>query len=358
MITIKILTQPRLSRFSERFPFHHWKKELLDHDIKFEIIHDHKDPELRNSDCVIIQSRYFAQGWQNLKTRTPENELEIIKYLSDLKKTVGDLIWFDQADSSGSSDFPIIKYVDKFVKKQVLKDRNYYADSNESNDLRIWLNTDTTPELITRYVPCPPDQLHKIKLGWNIGFNDYRQFLWKTKLISNIIPFKYYPLPVAKVSKPRKLDLTFRGKMNYDVKNLISVQRNKVHAVISELSWNSAKGAKVDRGTYLKELRNSLVSISPFGFGEICYRDFETFISGSLLIKPAMEHVDTYPNLFIPNETYIPVAWDVSDLGETLDRTLSNFAEFKDIAINGQEQYLETVSKADYFITAVSQIIT
>ena len=357
MITIKILAQPRRSRFAERFPFYHWRKELLDNGIKIEVIHDHKDLKLRNSDCVLIQSKYFTRGWQNLKTRTPENEQEIISYLVDLKKTVKNLIWFDQADSSGSSDFAIIKYVDKFVKKQVLKDLSYYTDSNPNNDLRIWLNQDATSNLITRYVPCPPDQLHKIKLGWNIGFNDYRQFLWKFKLISNIIPYKFYPLPIAKVDDTRELNLTFRGRMNYDVKNLISIQRNKVHAVISNLSWNIAKGTKIDRGAYLKELRNSRVSISPFGFGEICYRDFETFISGSLLIKPAMEHIYTYPDLFLPNETYVPVTWDVEDLGETLDKILGNFAEYKDIAVNGQEQYLKIVNTSAHFIKAVKQII-
>ena len=357
MTTIKILAQPRLSRFAERFPFYHWKKELLDNDIKFEVIHDHKDLKLRNSDCVIIQSKYFTRGWQNLKTRTPENEAEIISYLIDLKKTVKELIWFDQADSSGSSDFPIIKYVDKFIKKQVLKDLSYYTDDNPTNDLRLWLNNDASADLITKYVPCPANQLHKIKLGWNIGFNDYRQFLWKFKLISNFVPYKYYRLPVARVDKHRELDLTFRGRMNHDVTNLISLQRNKVHAVISNLQWNISKGTKIDRSAYLKELRNSRVSISPFGFGEICYRDFETFISGSLLIKPAMEHISTYPDLFKPNETYVPVTWDVADLGETLDRILGNFADYKDIAANGQEQYLKTVNNSAHFIKAVKQLI-
>lgn len=357
MITIKILAQPRLSRFAERFPFYHWKNELLNHGIKFEVIHDHKDPRLRNSDCVLIQSKYFTRGWQHLKTRTPENEKEIINYLVDLKKSVSDLIWFDQADSSGSSDFPIIKYVDKFVKKQVLKNLSYYADSDEGNDLRFWLNKDASPDLITRYVPCPQDQLYKIKLGWNIGFNDYRQFLWKSKLISNKIPYKYYPLPIAKVDKPRCLDLTFRGRMNYDVINLISIQRNQVHSVISDLPWNITKGTKIERGAYLKELRNSRVSISPFGYGEICYRDFETFISGSLLIKPCMEHVNTYPDIFKPNETYVPISWDITDLEDTLNNILNNFSLYKDIAVNGQERYFETVNQADHFIMAVKHII-
>ncbi|MDB5119321.1 MAG: hypothetical protein JWN56_539 [Sphingobacteriales bacterium] len=357
MLTIKILAQPRRSLFAERFPFYHWKRDLLDSGIKIEVIHDHLDVRLKNSECVLIQSKYFTRGWQNLKTRTAENEEEIISYLVDLKKTVKDLIWFDQADSSGSSDFAIIKYVDKFVKKQVLKDVIYYADGSEKNDLRLWLNSDATSDLLTRYVPCPPDQLYKVKLGWNIGFNDYRQFLWKFKLISNAIPYKLYPLPVANVDNPRTLDLTFRGKMNYDVKNLIAIQRNRVHAVISDLSWNITKGSKIKRGAYLKELKNSRVSISPFGFGEICYRDYETFISGALLIKPSMDHVITYPDMFIPNETYIPIAWDVTDLAEVLDRVLSNFSDYRHIAVNAQQKYLDMVNKPDAFLKAVDQII-
>ena len=31
--------------------------------------------------------------------------------------------------------------------------------------------------------------------------------------------------------------------------------------------------------------------MSPFGFGEICYRDFEAMLNGACLIKPDVSHL-------------------------------------------------------------------
>ena len=38
--------------------------------------------------------------------------------------------------------------------------------------------------------------------------------------------------------------------------------------------------------------------ISPFGWGEICFRDFESIILGKLLIKPNCDHI-TLGQIFI-----------------------------------------------------------
>jgi len=39
-------------------------------------------------------------------------------------------------------------------------------------------------------------------------------------------------------------------------------------------------------------------------------------LCGSLLVKPDMSHVRTWPDIFVPHETYVPVSWDFSDLEE------------------------------------------
>ena len=49
------------------------------------------------------------------------------------------------------------------------------------------------------------------------------------------------------------------------------------------------------------------MAFSPFGQGEVCYRDFEIFEFGVVMIKPSMERINTNPNPYIENETYIPV---------------------------------------------------
>lgn len=75
---------------------------------------------------------------------------------------------------------------------------------------------------------------------------------------------------------------------------------------------------------YMKELRSARICFSPFGYGEVCWRDYEAIMCGALLVKPDMSHVETEPNIFIPFQTYVPVSWDFSDLVEKIDFYLKN----------------------------------
>jgi hypothetical protein len=81
---------------------------------------------------------------------------------------------------------------------------------------------------------------------------------------------------------------------------------------------------RVTQAQYNDEMRRSRICVSPFGYGEICWRDFEAIIFGCLLVKPDMSHLQTEPNIFIPGETYVPVKWDFSDLAETCSRYLAD----------------------------------
>lgn len=358
MITLKILTQPRLSIFSELFPYYRWKKQLIDAGIKVEIFHDANDKKLRGADRLLIQSKHYTKSWQNINTRTPENESKLIKFLESIKKDSGKVIWFDQSASSGSLDFPIINYVDTFVVKQMLKDINYYSEPTGNRNSRIWLNEEI-PGVDQNFVTCPKDQLYKIRLGWNTGYNDFRNFRHRLRFLSNHIGYNIYPLKVTAPSSNRVLDTSYRGNVNYGSVKAIANQRNNVLKILNELSpaYNIAKGGKISKSAYRKELSNVKVSLSPFGYGEVCYRDFESIISGALLIKPSMEHLITFPNVYIPNETYIPVAWDVSDLKEKFEDVINNYDSYIHIAQNAQENYLNTVNNPECFVNAVKRII-
>ena len=87
---------------------------------------------------------------------------------------------------------------------------------------------------------------------------------------------------------------------------------------------NVATGTAVDWRTYMSELRQSKLCASPFGYGELCWRDMEAFLSGAVLLKPDMGHLDTLPNLYRPYETYVPVAWDFSDLDDAVSWALAD----------------------------------
>jgi len=75
---------------------------------------------------------------------------------------------------------------------------------------------------------------------------------------------------------------------------------------------------------YYNELKNSKFTFSPFGYGEVCWRDYEAIMTGSVLIKPHMNHMKVEPNIFIANETYLPVEWDFSNLEEVFNEHIND----------------------------------
>jgi hypothetical protein len=81
---------------------------------------------------------------------------------------------------------------------------------------------------------------------------------------------------------------------------------------------------KVSRNAYMTELSNCKLCFSPFGYGELCWRDIEAFQAGAVLVKPDMSHLNTLPDLYEPDVTYLPCAWDFSDLEEVVHNALAD----------------------------------
>lgn len=99
----------------------------------------------------------------------------------------------------------------------------------------------------------------------------------------------------------------------------------------------------VRKHQFMAELTRSRLCFSPFGYGELCWRDFEAFAVGAVLIKPDMSHLETMGDLFRPWETYIPVAWDLSDLDSVIEAALSDDARLEAIAANAYRRVQDTL---------------
>ena len=103
---------------------------------------------------------------------------------------------------------------------------------------------------------------------------------------------------------------------------------------------------KLSRKKYLDEIANSKICVSPFGLGEITLKDFECFLRGSMLLKPDMSHMDTWPNFFEKDVTYLSHSWDLDDVEEKIDWALSHEKDRIEIARAGQNRYIKhTISK-------------
>lgn len=118
----------------------------------------------------------------------------------------------------------------------------------------------------------------------------------------------------------------------------------------------------VDRQKYYNLLKRSKIVVAPFGYGEIAPRDIESASVGATLIKPLMSHIRTIPDVYVDNETYVPVNWDYRDLTDKIEMILScpNLPDnWKPIYhhTNLRDKFLKECT-AEKLVTYIHQIIS
>jgi len=170
----------------------------------------------------------------------------------------------------------------------------------------------------------------KVHLGWNMAliwmegnnyFNNQTFFDNKRDIdihFSTVISdFDNWHL-----TRPSQISY-FEHRMN--AKNMIDMICKK---------YNLIQSGKCYGKEYLDKMRRSKVCVSPWGCGEICHRTFEAIRSGAIPICPDMEYMETWPNVIIPWETYVPCKHDFSDLDEIIIKIIDNYNDYKIIAEN------------------------
>lgn len=143
-------------------------------------------------------------------------------------------------------------------------------------------------------------------------------------------------------------------KENYDfgIRNDLYYSRHRKRS-LGELdrldgTYNVVSGRLLPND-YNIALRKSKCAVSPFGMGEICFRDFETWNMGCILIKPFMDNVITYPNPYIDRETYFACNNNWDDLNEIIDVVLSlNNNDVKDINSHVRKTIIDMYSPQNF----------
>ena len=97
--------------------------------------------------------------------------------------------------------------------------------------------------------------------------------------------------------------------------------------------------------------------MSPFGWGEINYRDYESFLYGAILLKPNMDHIQTWPDLYNKNN-YVSYNWSCENLKKIAEQILNEYSTFKEVAKNGQDFYLNFLNKKNLDQIFLSKIKT
>jgi hypothetical protein len=251
------------------------------------------------------------------------------------------LVFVDWYDQTSSPHFGVLPYVDAYVKPQLLRDVSWYREDLVGG----YAFTDfLARELDVRQddfsfgsVP-DPEFAHRLVLGWNIGSAPaYRTYL------------RVEPLRAPRWSKrPVHVQARFGKGPNPDGWYAYHRSSAAEHAASLRPAYDVRSAGLLPRRRYMRELRGSRIALSPFGWGEICFRDFDAICRGCLLVKPSMEHLVTSPNIFVPYETYVPLRWDLSDLERSCRHYLEDGAESMRVTANALEAYRQYFARGGF----------
>jgi hypothetical protein len=276
---------------------------------------------LKNADCLILDNTLFWKLGQNYLERA-----SIL--LEKWRKQVERIIWFDTGDSTGEIEYKIIELVDLYLKAYRLKDKTLYRKKFHNN--RIWVDYYWRNASSHQWLP-PEDatievDITKIETGWNYylgAFNYWSDIIKRCGFFApriNMLTMRFTP-----VNRNRPRSVSMRSSTRYVAGDkeyeMVAWQRIALKMKLRNIGIETDP---LPRRLYYQELQQSRIAISPFGWGEICLRDFEIIFGGAMLMKPSVEHLETWPNLFIPNVTYVPFRWDLMDIEEAIEASLQN----------------------------------
>jgi len=298
------------------------KKHGIDMSIHFKI-----SDAVFDCDTLMIIGRYFDYL---------EKEDRVTEAVAGIRKKVKRLIWFDDADSTGSPVFAVMPYVDKYLKKQLLTDLSLYHRTFHIDRIFTEYYKPNHARSIPSRKPLRKGDEKKLGLSYNLAYVNYQDSKIR-RAMHLFLPFTYGPPHFTDPQRDRTLDVNTRFSLRYDPE-LISYQRKRSIGLLDP-SFKISGKERISLPAYLKELEDSKIALSPFGYGEVNYRDFEAMIKGACLLKPDLSHMRTWPDIFRPMETYVPYKWDFSDLNEKIRLLLKDPRLRISIAKNAQESY-------------------
>lgn len=365
-LKVSILTKG-LARYKSRaflLPIYKYRKKIESEGVELSISQTYSNIDL-NCDCLIVDSQFF------------NTDSEKLSKMNNLSGRVNRLLYFDMADGTGSYLMPkIIKIVDGYYKKQLLRNKQRYcepmwdcrihADYYYSNG-NISPKKEETGDISNSPLVESESDLRKLGVFWNLGYEVYLPFFirkhtlfkWLPERITKRLPWETIqsaPGVWVPPEKSREIPISGRFSTSYSVK-AVEYHRELMIDKIKRQFQND----HISTFNYWQELRNAKVLMSPFGLGEVCHRDFEGFLSGCLLIKPRMDHLKTWPPLYQDGKTMLAVNWDMSDLEQTVDWVLAHPSERRAIAREGQQRYQRYIvgeSAADLFVDRFMSIIS
>lgn len=339
-------------------PLFFFKKEFDKLSIQFDFIRGFNNQNFDDCDYLFLNSRNFPK----------KKDFVDIDYLKKIYKKNQNLIWFDMRDSAGTTQFEVMPYVKKYVKKQIYKDLNFYK--NKMYGGRYYTNYYSANNQIKDEKEYEQSLLeekykNKIFLGWNIGASRFFNFLNYNKFnyyIENLKSFfdKEDHLKILNFhnyENSKREDIFFHMNLNFKRKT-VAYQRNQIYEILKKNYLKKINKKRINKKNYYKELIDSKICISAYGWGEVCYRDFESVYCGTPFFTANMDNIITWPNIYYDNETYFSYSLNLEDFLFKLEEILKNKSKRIKVAQNAQLALSDSLKaiKKNYFIEKILDI--
>ena len=346
-------TGPDLISPAQLFPFFDNRAKLRQAlDLTFEHVHAETFTEIEAA-CgeADVDAVFLRPSWQ-------ESPDEAERVLSKLKQENPDrkLIFLDPWDQVNSRFFNVLPYVDRFLKYQRLKDVTRYQQPLAGGTvITDYLVNELGYDIGDWYVgsEVPAGYESRIGTSWNVTLIKRfkrellrRPMIWQPKIAKSIDVF-------CRVSYGVRGSHDWYGR--YRQAAIAAIEPLEQHYKLA-VNGEYVGDRVISSRQYFNEIRRSRIVVSPFGWGETTWRDYEAVCYDCLLIKPQMDHIDTQPNIYIPGETYVPVRWDFQDLEETCAYYLQHPEEADRIIQNARRVY-KSYFEQGHFVKTVKDLL-
>ena len=318
------------------FPILYHQHALLDLGIRCRVFFGVEDG-LTDCDALFVDGKFYRSLWASDRSDV------ILEQLDGFRSRAGKLVYFDTTDSTGNLQTEVLPYVDRYYKGQLLKDRSLYRDTWYG--ARIYTDyyhrvygVEDDEQRYSKPVPSDAD-LNKLGVSWSVALADYSYslvggFLNRLyRLVGRDSPMRL-PKRWCVPSSERRVDVSARFSVSQG-RATVRFQRQRVQEILD----GKVQTSLLRRRAYFREMEQSKIVIAPFAWGEFNMRDLEAFLSGCVLVKPDMSHLETWPDLYQDGTTMLSFDWDMEGLLDLVERVLENYAEYLPVAVCGQETY-------------------
>ncbi|WP_019601137.1 glycosyltransferase family 1 protein [Teredinibacter turnerae] len=332
---VLLITEPNRISYNQVYPFLYYRdlfREKFDAEIRIVTLPEYSaDNYCKQHDADIV----LFQTWFTI------DKCELVALVEKIHKLnpSADLHFLD---SFAPTDLRLAKtlnpYLTSYIKKSLLKDKSRYLKPQvgDTNLMEYYSGLfDLEEDTVNWHVP--EEFLPKLKLG--------PTFFTGPCILEEFLEKSHAPKGDKTIDVHARL--AANGSSWYGKMRQLSIDKL---GEISDIS--TATGTGIPRPRFMKELENSKICFSPFGYGEICWRDIEAVLAGAVLLKPSMEHLEMAPHIHESGSTYIALNWDYSDLEEKVIHLIGAEEERRKIAEQAYQsirEYLANNAFVDQF---------